>query len=78
MEGEINLKISLQGEFWKVARKNEPLLRQKSRSKWMMEGDQNTKFLHATINSRWQKNLIPGLKIEERWEEVKKSFQKKV
>ncbi|XP_021986439.1 uncharacterized protein LOC110882821 [Helianthus annuus] len=42
-------------------------LRQKSRSKWALEGDENSSFFHQIINSNISSNRINGLRIGGEW-----------
>ncbi|KAJ0491837.1 putative RNA-directed DNA polymerase [Helianthus annuus] len=42
-------------------------LRQRSRIKWAMEGDENSKFFHGVINNRKASNAIHGLNINGNW-----------
>ncbi|PWA90824.1 reverse transcriptase domain, Reverse transcriptase zinc-binding domain protein [Artemisia annua] len=42
-------------------------LQQKSRSKWVKNGDENTAFFHSFINSRKAKNRLNGLMINGNW-----------
>uniref|UniRef100_A0A251V012 Putative RNA-directed DNA polymerase, eukaryota n=1 Tax=Helianthus annuus TaxID=4232 RepID=A0A251V012_HELAN len=42
-------------------------LRQKSRCKWAIEGDENSAFFHRLINNRKKRNGIPGLNIGGEW-----------
>lgn len=37
------------------------ILRQKSRSSWLLEGDSNTRFYHAVVKRRRSKNNIQGI-----------------
>ena len=64
VESELNMKIDLKEQFWILARRNESFLRQKSRSRWLVEGDNNSIFFHGTINWRRRKNLHRGLHID--------------
>ncbi|GKU88311.1 hypothetical protein SLEP1_g2594 [Rubroshorea leprosula] len=40
--------------------------RQKSRMMWMKEGDANTSFFHQCIKSRWRRNEINSLLVNEK------------
>ncbi|KAI3751226.1 hypothetical protein L2E82_22274 [Cichorium intybus] len=42
-------------------------LKQKSRVKWAVEGDENTKFFHGYINCKYRKNTINGLMVNGTW-----------
>uniref|UniRef100_A0A251UDF3 Putative RNA-directed DNA polymerase, eukaryota, Reverse transcriptase zinc-binding domain protein n=1 Tax=Helianthus annuus TaxID=4232 RepID=A0A251UDF3_HELAN len=42
-------------------------LRQRARTKWALDGDENSKFFHAHVNARKAVNGIPGLIIGSRW-----------
>ena len=50
-----------------AAQAHEALLRQKSRSRWLKEGDCNTKFFHIRVNANRNRNSIKGLLIEGVW-----------
>ncbi|XP_058726479.1 uncharacterized protein LOC131597832 [Vicia villosa] len=45
-------------DLWKHLSLKENLLRQKSRKKWIKEGDQNTKYFHHSIKDRRRRNNI--------------------
>ncbi|KAL8555726.1 hypothetical protein ACS0TY_003514 [Phlomoides rotata] len=49
--------------------KRDSLLRQKSRVKWLEEGDNNSRFFHNFINKRRKRNEILGMLIEDEWRE---------
>lgn len=42
-------------------------LKQKARVKWIIDGDENSKFFHGYINNRNRRNLLHGLMINGRW-----------
>jgi len=47
----------------------EVLAKQKYRTRWLEEGDLNTKFLHIYVKWRRAKNSIKGLPLENGWGE---------
>ncbi|XP_057418699.1 uncharacterized protein LOC130712900 [Lotus japonicus] len=52
---------NLQSDFWRLAKLNESLLYQKFRSRWVKEGDANTRYFHSIIKWRRKKNSLVGL-----------------
>jgi exonuclease III len=55
--------------FWEQIQFKESLLRQKSRTRWIQEGDSNTRYFHSNIKGRRRRNHIAMLKKEEEWVE---------
>lgn len=47
-----------------MARIIESLLRQKTKSKWLKEGDANTKYFHVSINWKRRNNQLKALLID--------------
>ncbi|XP_058760611.1 uncharacterized protein LOC131633951 [Vicia villosa] len=62
MEDEIK---KAKDDLWKHLSLKENLLRQKSRQKWIKEGDQNTKYFHHSIKERRRRNNIVAVTTEE-------------
>ncbi|KAH1229023.1 hypothetical protein GmHk_10G028887 [Glycine max] len=58
---EIKDKTLLQQELWNASNAFESLLRQKSRARWLKEGDYNTAYFHKYMNFRRAHNNIPAL-----------------
>ncbi|GLT27742.1 hypothetical protein SLA2020_027180 [Shorea laevis] len=54
-------------EMWDCLRKKELIWKQKSRSKWVREGDANTHFFHRVAKGRRAYNNIAGLKCDGAW-----------
>jgi len=50
-------------ELWRLWKSKESLLIQRSRSKWLKEGDANSKFFHCCVKSRMHSNGIKALKV---------------
>ncbi|KAJ9537251.1 hypothetical protein OSB04_029984 [Centaurea solstitialis] len=49
--------------------KNNGMIRQKAKVKWIMEGDENTRYFHAAMKNRERKNWIRGMTISKIWVE---------
>lgn len=52
------------GELEKMAALD---IKQKARVKWLVDGDENTRFFHGFVNNKIQKNRIYGLNINGEW-----------
>jgi hypothetical protein len=48
-------------QFWDQIHTKDSLLRQKSRTKWVQEGDSNSRFFHASIKARRRRNQIVSI-----------------
>lgn len=66
---ELNSRRMLFADLWKLLKDMECLLKQKSREKWLAEGDANTSFFHACIAARRRKNQLLALQVNENWVE---------
>ncbi|KAL4178544.1 hypothetical protein AMTRI_Chr13g115590 [Amborella trichopoda] len=55
---------SLNKELHDWIRMDETYWRQRSRVKWLKDGDLNTKFFHAMASARKRSNSIQGIKLE--------------
>ena len=54
-------------DFWRLSKSKESLIAQRSRSKWMREGDTNSKYFHMCVKSRTSWNSIKALKVDGEW-----------
>ena len=68
-EEEIKLRKELQEEVWVAAHSKESIIRQKTRIKWLKEGDCNSRFYHMTVNWKQRKNMLRGIFIGGCWVE---------
>ncbi|KAH1193898.1 hypothetical protein GmHk_19G054826 [Glycine max] len=57
-QDEVQLRKSLQEQLWSAALAYESMLRQKSRVKWIREGDRNSSYFHRIINRRRRVNAF--------------------
>jgi hypothetical protein len=63
-----NRKCSF-GELWHLLKSKESVLLQRSRARWLREGDQNSAYFHARVKSRGNRNFLNALKVDGRWVE---------
>ncbi|MCH94773.1 LINE-1 reverse transcriptase like, partial [Trifolium medium] len=66
-EDEVGLRKNLFSEMWHLRISKETVLAQRSRLKWLQEGDNNTRYFHANIKSRGKKNFIRAIRVGEDW-----------
>ena len=66
---EVDQRRVLNADFWRELRIKESLLAQKSRLKWLAEGDENSRFFHACIRSNRRRTNIVKLQVGEGWVE---------
>ena len=64
---EVITKRILQQQLWDISTAYESLLRQKSRAKWIKEGDRNTAYFHKLINFRRSSSAVHGILIDGVW-----------
>jgi len=58
---DVEVRKGLQEDFWRNVMLNESLLKQKSRFKWLKDGDCHSKFHHIVVNWRRRRNIIKGV-----------------
>lgn len=64
---EVQRKSFLTVELWRQLKSRESILRQKSRFRWIKEGDSSTRFFHRCVKGRQASNAINGLKVNGTW-----------
>ena len=64
---EMMTRRQLQEDLWVTAHSHESLLRQKSRSRWIKEGDCNSRYFHLMMNASRRQNLLKGIMLEGSW-----------
>nr|KYP67312.1 hypothetical protein KK1_013639 [Cajanus cajan] len=67
LEEEVVQRAEWRAQFCHLMSMKDSLLCQKSRLKWLREGDANTSFFHGYINKRRLKNEIRALLINNVW-----------
>jgi mannosylglycoprotein endo-beta-mannosidase len=65
-QGERWLRNTLKLTVLGLSSLERTIARQRSRLRWLKEGDANTKLFHAVANGRRAKNFIPAIKVGER------------
>ncbi|KHN25849.1 hypothetical protein glysoja_041652, partial [Glycine soja] len=78
-------KKMLQQDLWTAAQSHESLMRQKARSRWIKEGDNNSHYFHLLLNSNRRFNAVNGVLIDGAWvdeparakEEIYRFFQQR-
>jgi len=54
-------------ELWKLLKVKDALIVQRSRSRWLKEGDANSRFFHNCVKLRTSRNAIKALKDNDGW-----------
>jgi hypothetical protein len=67
IDGVVDLRKSKFIDLWNLLKSKEAILFQRSRSKWLREGDANTKYFHGCVKARAKRNAIVALKVGEEW-----------
>lgn len=66
---EMLTRKQLQEDLWIAAQSHESLLRQKTRSRWIREGDCNSRYFHLLMNANHRNNCLKGVMIDGSWSE---------
>jgi hypothetical protein len=68
-EAEVDGRKKLFEELWNILKNNDALIFQRARSKWLKEGDTNTRFFHNCIKARKRSNNLKALRTGSGWVE---------
>ncbi|KAK1422577.1 hypothetical protein QVD17_17860 [Tagetes erecta] len=74
-EEESKERMEIKKSLLDLERKKVVDLRQKSRVKWAIEGDENTTYFHGSINSRLSSNRINGIFSQGLWKSNPKDIK---
>jgi len=77
-ESEREERKTLLAELNKVKFKQEAVVFQKARQKWLKQGDLNTKFFHSSVKWRRARNKLHGVYVNDIWCEDKEVVKDKV
>lgn len=65
-EATVSKRKEVSVSFWKQIRLKESILHQKSRARWIKEGDVNSKYFHSMLKFKKRKNILKLLDDEGR------------
>jgi hypothetical protein len=54
-------------DIWHFLNSKESMVVYRSRSRWLREGDANSRYFHNVMNSRGKRNSIKALEVEVGW-----------
>ena len=66
-DGIVNEKANLMSKLEDLAAEEIADLKQKAKSKWVLEGDENSRFFHGIIPKKIKNNRIYGLNVNGVW-----------
>lgn len=69
LELEVQTRKELFDDLWQKMKDKESISKQKSRQRWLVEGDASTTYFHAYIKVRRKKNQIVSIWVDDLWVE---------
>jgi hypothetical protein len=73
---EVVARKNLFAQMWHLKIGKESILAQRLRMEWLKDGDTNSRYFHACINSRGNKNFIRALRMGDDWIETPSLIRK--
>ncbi|KAK9064488.1 hypothetical protein SSX86_015870 [Deinandra increscens subsp. villosa] len=71
-------KLNILDDLYAIENKKHMEISQKIKSKWVLEGDENSKFFHALLKKRRRTNSVRGIKVDGVWvdspDDIKAAF----
>jgi hypothetical protein len=67
LTSEVEERKKCFGDLWRLLKCKDVLIRQRSRVKWLKDGDSNSKYFHGCLKARQRRNAISCLRVGERW-----------
>ncbi|KAF1862680.1 hypothetical protein Lal_00013441 [Lupinus albus] len=64
---ESSRRVNLWANLWQARSSQHSLLFQKSRSRWLKEGDTNSNFFHKLVSTQRWSNSLQGLRVNGKW-----------
>ncbi|MCI01142.1 LINE-1 reverse transcriptase like, partial [Trifolium medium] len=77
-EEEKRCRVDCCEALWLLLKSEESIHFQRARSRWLKEGDANTRFFHACVKGRQRMNAIVALKKGEGWIENPSSIKEEI
>ncbi|MCH79914.1 RNA-directed DNA polymerase (Reverse transcriptase), partial [Trifolium medium] len=68
-EAEADSRKKCFADLWILLKSKDAQMYQRSRAKWLKQGDENTGYFHACVKARRNQNRIGALKVEGEWVE---------
>lgn len=64
---EVRRRKALFEDLWRLLKAKDANMVQRARSRWLKNGDANTKYFHKCVKLRHSWNAIKSLKVGEEW-----------
>ena len=75
---EVELRKKKFQEMWRLLRSKDASMFQRSKSKWLKDGDANSKYFHTCVKARASRNSLKAIKVDGTWVEKPTKVRKVV